>query len=94
MDYKLKQYLNPSYLPIRESEVTASLFRVGLGLEFDATHTGELVCFANDADHLYWNNQDQLRVVVTRVSWPPAKHSDLEAQLPRSMRNIYTAGTA
>ena len=41
-------------------------FRVGSHLDFTATHDGELVCFANDADWLYWNNEGQLRVDVTR----------------------------
>ena len=32
-------------MPLREAEVTASLFRVGSHLDFTATHDGELVCF-------------------------------------------------
>ena len=54
-------------------------FRVGSHLDFTATHDGELVCFANDADWLYWNNEGQLRVDVTRTSWPPVAASDLHA---------------
>ena len=68
-----------AYMPLREAEVTASLFRVGSRLDFTATHDGELVCFANDADWLYWNNDGQLRVDVTRTSWPPVAASDLHA---------------
>ena len=68
-----------AYMPLREAEVTASLFRVGSHLDFTATHDGELVCFANDADWLYWNNEGQLRVDVTRTSWPPVAASDLHA---------------
>ena len=64
-----------AYMPLREAEVTASLFRVGSHLDFTATHDGELVCFANDADWLYWNNEGQLRVDVTK-RWPPVR-SDL-----------------
>ena len=75
-----------AYMPLREAEVTASLFRVGSHLDFTAivasrgrAHDGELVCFANDADWLYWNNEGQLRVDVTRTSWPPVAASDLHA---------------
>jgi len=70
-----------AYMPLREAEVTASLFAVGSFLDFSATHDGELVCFANDADWLYWNNDGQLRVDVTRTSWPPVADSDLHADV-------------
>jgi len=71
----------PTFLPLREAEVSQSLFFVGHHLEFTALHDGELVCFANDADHLYWNNRGQLAVNVTRTSWPPTRRSNLEADL-------------
>ena len=73
--------LNPTYLPIREAEVGATLFAVGHHLEFEALHDGELVCFANDADYLYWNNRGSLAVNVSRTSWPPTRRSNLEADL-------------
>ena len=29
--------------------------------EFRANYTGQLICFANDAHTLYWNNYGQLK---------------------------------
>lgn len=40
-------------------------------MTFVAAATGELVCFANDAEGLYGNNRASLNVTVTRESWPP-----------------------
>lgn len=59
------------YLPLDESSLQDSIFVVGLSLEFRATFSGQLICFANDAQTQYWNNKGQLEVTVTRVSWPP-----------------------
>ena len=73
--------LDPTFLPLREAEVSATLFFVGHYLEFTAVDDGELVCFANDADHLYWNNQGQLVVDVARTSWPPTRYTNYEADL-------------
>lgn len=64
------------YMPLREAAVSQTLFAVGLHATFTANHTGELVCFANDADHLYWNNQGTIHVVVERTSWPPIPRTD------------------
>ncbi|CAN0322919.1 unnamed protein product, partial [Hapterophycus canaliculatus] len=48
-----------------------SLLPVGRNLTFVAAATGELVCFANDAEGLYGDNRASLNVTVTRDSWPP-----------------------
>lgn len=49
---------------LNEEEYADTVFEVGTSLNFTAQHTGELVCFANDAEGLYWNNKDNLTVVV------------------------------
>jgi hypothetical protein len=59
------------YLPLDESTLSETLFYVGLGVEFRAEHTGQLICFANDAHTLYWNNRGTIEVTATRMSWPP-----------------------
>lgn len=59
------------YLPLDESTLQPTLFAVGHSLEFRAIHSGQLICFANDAQTQYWNNKGFLEVTVTRVSWPP-----------------------
>lgn len=59
------------FLPLDESELIPTLFYVGDYIEFRAVTTGQLICFANDAYTLYFNNAGSLNVTVTRVSWPP-----------------------
>ena len=59
------------YLPLDESTLGETIFHVGTGVEFYAEYTGQLICFANDAHTLYWNNQGTIEVTATRVSWPP-----------------------
>ena len=59
------------YLPLDESTLGETIFEVGKGVEFYAEYTGQLICFANDAHTLYWNNQGTIEVTATRVSWPP-----------------------
>jgi hypothetical protein len=49
---------------LREDDFVDTIFAVGRDLTFTAQHTGELICFANDAPGLYWNNKDNLTVVV------------------------------
>jgi hypothetical protein len=73
--------VDATFLPLREAEVAESYFFVGNHLEFTSNHDGELICFANDADHLYWNNQGQLVVDVARTSWPPTRYTNYEADL-------------
>ena len=59
------------YLPLDESILSETIFEVGYSLEFYSTQTGQLICFANDAQNMYWNNKGLLSVTVTRTSWPP-----------------------
>lgn len=59
------------FLPLREDHFAGTLERIGTGTTFTARDTGELVCFANDAEGEYWNNVGGVNVTVTRVSWPP-----------------------
>lgn len=47
------------------------MFPVGQTVQFRAVYTGQLICFANDAHTLYWNNYGDIQVTATRVSWPP-----------------------
>ena len=56
---------------INDAALEGTLFPVGDNLTFVAAATGELVCFANDAEGLYGNNRASLNVTVTRESWPP-----------------------
>lgn len=59
------------YLPLDEASLAETLFFIGLGTEFRAEYTGQLICFANDAHTLYWNNRGTIDVTATRLSWPP-----------------------
>lgn len=67
------------FLPLDESFIQSTLFDVGLSVDFIASYTGELICFANDAQNLYWNNNGQLNVTATRVSWPPSNTTHYQA---------------
>lgn len=81
------------YLPLDESELIPTLFYVGEFIKFRAVHTGELICFANDAHTLYWNNQGYLNVTVSRVSWPPKQdftYQDLYLPACDSAGVVYT----
>ena len=51
------------------------MFDVGMGTDFRASTTGELICFANDGHTLYWNNKGEINVTVTRASWPPTNET-------------------
>ena len=66
------------YMPMKENEFISSLFYVGKNITFQAQATGELVCFANDALGLYWNNDGVINATVTILTWPPIKAEDLE----------------
>ena len=60
------------FVPLDESQVQKTLFDVGLGVtDFPARYNGQLICMANDAHNLYWNNKGYIEVTVTRTSWPP-----------------------
>lgn len=63
-----------TYLPLDESELIPTLFYVGNSISFRAAYTGQLICFANDANTLYWNNAGFLNVTVTRTNWPPTSN--------------------
>ncbi|CAM9333338.1 unnamed protein product [Ascophyllum nodosum] len=60
------------YLPLRDAALQDSLLPIGRNLTFLANYTGELICFANDAEGLYGNNRASLNVTVIRESWPPS----------------------
>lgn len=61
------------WLPLDEAELQETIFNVGKKTQFRATYSGQLICFANDAQTLYWNNAGYLNVTVSRAqaSWPP-----------------------
>lgn len=59
------------WMPLDESTLIETIFNVGRTVQFRAVYSGQLICFANDAHTLYWNNHGQIKVTVTRVSWPP-----------------------
>ena len=63
------------WLPLDESSIIDTLIHVGRSASFSASYTGELICFANDAHPNYWNNAGALKVLATRVSWPPTNTS-------------------
>ena len=63
-------------MPLREDEFVGTLFQVGKSTVVNASFSGELVCFANDADPLYGNNKGTLNVTVTRLSWPPLRDGE------------------
>jgi hypothetical protein len=67
------------YLPLDEATLQETIFHVGDSFEFRANYTGQLICFANDAHTLYWNNYGQLNVKVTRMSWPPTNETYYQA---------------
>jgi len=58
---------------MNENEFLGTLFMVGGNKTFTAQATGELVCFANDAMGLYWNNEGSINVTITLLTWPPIK---------------------
>jgi hypothetical protein len=66
------------YLPIKEEELAETLFAVDNTVTFQATpaQEGELICFANDADGLYYDNSGSVTVTVKRLSWPPSEEFD------------------
>ena len=65
------------WLPLDESELQETIFNVGKGTTFRAVYSGQLICFANDAQTLYWNNAGYLNVSVSRTpdGWPPKSDS-------------------
>lgn len=69
------------WLPLDEAALGPTLFNVGRSVQFQAAYTGQLICFANDAHTLYWNNHGSLEVTVTRTSWPPSNGTVYEEAL-------------
>jgi len=67
------------FLPLDEMQLVDNLFAVDLSYTFTATpdQVGELVCFANDADGLYYDNMGAVNVTITRQSWPPSVDFDV-----------------
>lgn len=61
-----------SWVPLDESVLQDTVFYVGQNTTFRADYSGQLICFANDAHSLYWNNLGKLEVTATRHSWPPS----------------------
>lgn len=59
------------WLPLNEATLEPTLFSVGKSVHFQAPFTGQLICFANDAHTLYWNNRGSIQVTIERTSWPP-----------------------
>lgn len=46
----------------------AGAFVIGKAVERDVTDEGDLCCFANDVDAMYWNNQGAVELTVTCLS--------------------------
>ena len=61
-----------SWLPLDESRVAQQTFYVGSDITFVSPYDGEIICYANDAHNMYWNNQGSINVTAERVSWPPS----------------------
>jgi len=59
------------YVPVQEQDLIPTYFNVATSVSFVSEFTGELICFANEAYGLYYNNIGSLNVTVTRLSWPP-----------------------
>lgn len=72
---------NYKWMPLDEAELAYTSFAVGRTIEFRAVYSGSLICFANDAYNLYWNNYGSLQVTVRRVSWPPSNTTVYEPML-------------
>lgn len=74
-EIKFGEEENYKWMPLDEAELAHTSFVVGRTVQFRAIHSGQLICFANDAYTLYWNNYGSLQVTVTRVSWPPSNRA-------------------
>jgi len=81
------------WMPLDESALQETIFDVGQRFQFRSKYTGQLICFANDAHTLYWNNNGNIQATVTRASWPPSTIAVYQsALLPAcdSARVVYT----
>ena len=68
------------YFPLDEAALQKTVFNVGAEFRFQANHTGELICFANDAFGSYWNNKGVIEVTVIRESWPISNSTYYKSQ--------------
>lgn len=84
--------IDSRFIPIDESRVQKTQFVVGKKTTFISKESGQLICFANDAHTLYWNNGGKIDVTVTRLSWPPksdAYYKDLKLPACDSALAVY-----
>lgn len=60
-------YLDMRFYPFDETNFYNTFFVIDKeeGIDFISKWSGELVCFANDAHNLYWNNAGYINVTVT-----------------------------
>jgi hypothetical protein len=54
----------------------SGLVAVGTGVTITPFESGEIICFANDANSLYTDNSGSLTVTVTRLNWPNASATE------------------
>jgi len=62
-------YIDTRFLPLDETSFYNTFFVIDKddGVEFVSKWSGELVCFANDAHNLYWNNAGFINVTVSNI---------------------------
>jgi len=62
-------YIDTRFLPLDETSFYNTFFVIDKddGVEFTSKWSGELVCFANDAHNLYWNNAGYINVTVSNI---------------------------
>jgi hypothetical protein len=54
----------------------SGLVAVGTSVTITPLDSGEIICFANDANSLYTDNSGSLTVTVTRLNWPNASAAE------------------
>jgi hypothetical protein len=54
----------------------SGLVAVGTSVTITPFESGEVICFANDANSLYTDNSGSLTVTVTRLNWPNTSAAD------------------
>jgi hypothetical protein len=54
----------------------SGLVAVGTSVNIAPFDSGEIICFANDANSLYTDNGGSLTVTVTRLNWPNASTAE------------------
>lgn len=78
------------YMPLREEDLVATSFPVGMGTNFTSPVSGELVCYANDAFGLYWNNDGSVTATARLLTYIPVVLTEDEY---RELNNITDAPT-